>query len=52
MNDICILRVAQHLLENGEYFGGNDRHARSILLPCLELQDHRNYAQIPSTIKV
>ena len=51
MNGNCILRVAQHLSEiNGGYCGGNHIRARSILLPCLELQDHRNYVQIPRTI--
>ena len=40
----CILRVAQHSSEiNGGYCGGNDRRARSILLPRLELQDHLHY---------
>ena len=53
MNENFILRVAQHLSGiNGGYCGGNDRRARSILLPCLELQDHRNYFQSPRTIEI
>ena len=44
MNGNCILRVARHSSEiNGGYCGVNYRRARSILLLCLELQDHRNY---------
>ena len=52
MNCNFILRVARHLSEiNGLYFWGNGRHARSILLPCLELQDHQNYVHISRTMK-
>ena len=41
INGNCILRVACHQSEiNGGYCGGNNRRARSILLLCLELQDH------------
>ena len=53
MNGNCILRVAHHSSEiNGGYCGGNDRRARSIILPCLKLQDHQNYAQSPRTTKI
>ena len=53
MNGNCILRVARNSSEiNGGYCGGNDRRARSILLPCLDLQDHQNYSQIPRTIGI
>ena len=41
INGNCILRVACHQSEiNGGYCGGNNRRACSILLLCLELQDH------------
>ena len=53
MNGNCILHVAQNLSEiNGGYCGGKYRRALSILLMCLELQDHRNYVQILRTIKI
>ena len=53
MNANFILRVVRNALEiNGGYCGGNDKHARSILLPFLDLQFYQNYVQIPSTIKI
>ena len=43
MNGNFILRVTRHSSENNVgYCIGNDRRTRSILLPCLELQDHQN----------
>ena len=53
MNANFILRVVRNALEiNGGYCGGNNRRARSILLPFLYLQYYQNYIQIPSTIKI
>ena len=53
MNGSCIMRVARHLLKiNGGYCGGNNRHACYILMLCLEIQDDKNYVQIPRTIKI
>ena len=52
MNGNFILCVAQCLtIINGGYCEGNNICARSIILPCLELQDHQNYFQIPRTIE-
>ena len=43
MNGNCILSVARHLLEiNGGYCGGNDRRELSIIMSCIDLQDHLN----------
>ena len=53
MNGNCILRVDQNLSEiNGGHCGGNYIRARSILMSFLELHDHQNYVQIPSTIDI
>ena len=53
MNVNCLLRVACNPLEiHGGYYGGNDRRARSIIMTCLEFQDHQNYVQIPKTIDI
>ena len=53
MNVNCLLRVACNPLEiHGGYYGGNDRRACSIIMTCLEFQDHQNYVQIPKTIDI
>ena len=53
MDGNFILRVARHSLEvNGGYCGGNNRRARSILLPCLDLWDHKIYVHSPRTINI
>ena len=48
-----IPRLDWHSLKINEgYCKGNDKRARFILLPCLELQEHWNYVQIPRTIEI
>ena len=53
MNGNCIMRLAWHSSEidwgNCE---GNDRRAWPMPMPCLELQNHLNYVQSPSTIEI
>ena len=52
-NGNCILRVDRRSSKiNGEYCRGNYRPARSIIMPCLELQAHWNYIQSPRTINI